>query len=200
MSKYIFKSYNSTFNNNYDIYDDINSDIYYDNENNIILVNNNYINNIKNEMEYIKQLLEDIDNKDKYVIINLSVCKYNSLKKIFEFINIYNNEIKEYLNVEEHENLSDVYDRNIPETLNLYLNEFNLTNNNDDNYKIYLNIIEFLNNSDYLQYEKLLDVFNFKIADFIYKIDKNVLITFLKKNNENTPEMIDEFINDLTYI
>ena len=168
--------------------------------NNDIIINDiQLINNIKKHMDYINQLLDD-DINTNTITINLNIISSEDFQKLIDFIPIINNNINKYLEVSDIENISDLYDRDIPIELEQYLSEFNNVNNFEIDYKTFQKLNIFLNHADYLQSDILCDVYNYKIADFIYKIDKSILDKILRMNTDYTDEIINEFFEDLSYI
>lgn len=202
MSFIIIKSKNSLNFNILDIHYN-NNDIEFNDTLKIIIISKNILLNIKNKIDYINQLL-DYNNNINENIINL-YCNYNNLKIIFNFslLDINNNIISNYfdnLNL-KNENVSSFNTNNMPLILKNFLSEFTINNIDDDNefYKFkYLN--ELMKDTDYLQYQLLYDVFEYKIADNYRIIDKNILKIFLKRNTNYSNYDIDNIINNCMYL
>jgi hypothetical protein len=202
MSFIIIKSKNSLNFNILDIHYN-NNDIEFNDTLKIIIISKNILLNIKNKIDYINQLL-DYNNNINENIINL-YCNYNNLKIIFNFslLDINNNIISNYfdnLNL-KNENVSSFNTNNMPLILKNFLYQFTINNIDDDNeyYKLkYLN--ELMKDADYLQYQLLYDVFEYKIADNYRIIDKNILKIFLKRNTNYSNYDIDNIINNCMYL
>jgi len=202
MSFIIIKSKNSLNFNILDIHYN-NNNIEFNDTLKIIIISKNILLNIKNKIDYINQLL-DYNNNINENIINL-YCNYNNLKIIFNFslLDINNNIISNYfdnLNL-KNENVSSFNTNNMPLILKNFLSEFTINNIDNDNeyYKFkYLN--ELMKDTDYLQYQLLYDVFEYKIADNYRIIDKNILKIFLKQNTNYSNYDIDNIINNCMYL
>jgi len=202
MSFIIIKSKNSLNFNILDIHYN-NNDIEFNDTLKIIIISKNILLNIKNKIDYINQLL-DYNNNINENIINL-YCNYNNLKIIFNFslLDINNNIISNYFDnlILKNENVSSFNTNNMPLILKNFLYQFTINNIDDDNeyYKLkYLN--ELMKDADYLQYQLLYDVFEYKIADNYRIIDKNILKIFLKRNTNYSNYDIDNIINNCMYL
>jgi len=207
MVKYLFLMNDS----NDDLFENNGNDVYYDDTNKVIIVNSpQSILNIKKQIGFVDQLLDDISTDVDIIKIPLLTLKYDCLKKIIQYVFINNKDIVDYLDIDDNENLSDLYERDIPDTLKDYLIEFEpvsidqksyTTETLDEDYIKYNYLKKLLYyNSDYLQYNDINDALQYAIANFMYKINKDVLKIFFKRNLDNTEDMINEFIDDLTYI
>jgi len=207
MVKYLFLMNDS----NDDLFENNGNDVYYDDTNKVIIVNSpQSILNIKKQIGFVDQLLDDISTDVDIIKIPLLTLKYDCLKKIIQYVFINNKDIVDYLDIDDNENLSDLYERDIPDTLKDYLIEFEpvsidqksyTTETLDEDYIKYNYLKKLLDYSYYyLQYNDINDALQYAIANFMYKINKDVLKIFFKRNLDNTEDMINEFIDDLTYI
>jgi len=159
----------------------------------LIKINNNNIEvNYNNliKIDYFYQLLEDRDyNEIKE--ININKVNYNNLKLILKFTEIENNEIKEYIN--NIEEVSEFMTSKMPIILVNYLEPFNIKNNKEYDKEIINMIIKFKEDCNYLQYDLLGDIIEYKWADNLRIINKDILKEILIENvNEINNNYNDE--------
>lgn len=180
-----------------------NNDIEFIDKFKIILISKNFILNIKNKIDYINQLF-DYNNYINENIINL-YCSFYNLKIIFNFtlLDINNSIIKTYfdnLNL-KNENVSSFNTNNMPIILKDFLSEFSINNiDSDIEYNKFIILNKLKKDADYLQYELLYNVLEYKIADNYRIIDKNILKIFLKRNTKYSNYDIDIIINNCMHL
>jgi len=153
-------------------------------------------NNIKvnidklNKIEFYRQLLEDRDIEDT-IDIEVKIISYDNMKLIIDFIDIDNQEIKDYF--KDIDQVSEYTTSLMPVSLVEYLKVFDVKNNFEYDSELFKRIIQLKENSNYLQYDMLGDVLEYKWADNYRVINKDILKEILIQNVNNV--MINEFSN-----
>ena len=147
------------------------------------------------KIEFYRQLLEDREI-DEILDIEVKLISYKNMKLILDFVEIENEEIKEYF--KDIDQVSEYTTSIMPEILVNYLKIFDVKNNFEYDSKLFKNIIELKENTNYLQYDMLGDVLEYKWADNYRVINKDILKEILIQNVNNV--MINEFSNDTTII
>lgn len=158
-------------------------------------------NNIKYDLdkllkiEFYRQLLEDRDI-DEVPDVEVKLISYENMKIILNFVEIDNEEIKEYF--KDIDQVSEYTTSIMPEILVDYLKIFDVKNEFEYDSEIFKKIVQLKENSNYLQYDMFGDVLEYKWADNYRVINKDVLKEILIQNVNNV--MINEFLNDKTII
>jgi hypothetical protein len=147
------------------------------------------------KIEFYRQLLEDRDI-DEVLDIEVKLISYENMKIILKFVEIDNEEIKEYF--KDIDQVSEYTTSIMPEILVDYLKIFDVKNDFEYDSNLFKKIIQLKENSNYLQYDIFGDVLEYKWADNYRVIDKDILKEILIQNVNNV--MINEFSNDTTII
>jgi len=141
-------------------------------------------------------LTEDREYED-YKEIELFKIDVNNFNLILEFTKIDNKEIRDYIN--DIEQVSYYKSSIMPLSLMNYLKPFDITNNKDYDKSIIDKLIRFKEDCNYLQYDLLGDVIEYKWADNYRIMDKENLNEILKDNINNIFENFKE-IDDESFI
>ena len=124
--------------------------------------NNDYLNVNYNDIikiPYFFQLLED-RTYDEYKELEINKIDINNFKLILDFIKIENQSIKDY--IKEIEQVSYYTTSIMPSSLNNYLSVFDIKNEKEHDTMIINKMISFKEDCNYLQYDLLGDVIEYK--------------------------------------
>jgi len=163
--------------------------------------NNDYLNVNYNDIikiPYFFQLLED-RTYDEYKELEVDKIDINNFKLILDFIKIENQSIKDY--IKEIEQVSYYTTSIMPSSLNNYLSIFDIKNEKKHDTMIINKMINFKEDCNYLQYDLLGDVIEYKWADNYRIMDRCLLKEILTENvhdvcNDLYKETDEIFIND----
>lgn len=161
--------------------------------------NNDYLNVNYNDIikiPYFFQLLED-RTYDEYKELEINKIDINNFKLILDFIKIENQSIKDY--IKEIEQVSYYTTSIMPSSLNNYLSVFDIKNEKEHDTMIINKMISFKEDCNYLQYDLLGDVIEYKWADNYRIMDRTNLNEILKDNINNIFENFKE-IDDESFI
>ena len=161
--------------------------------------NNDYLNVNYNDIikiPYFFQLLED-RTYDEYKELEVDKIDINNFKLILDFIKIENQSIKDY--IKEIEQVSYYTTSIMPSSLNNYLSIFDIKNEKKHDTMIINKMINFKEDCNYLQYDLLGDVIEYKWADNYRIMNKENLNEILKDNINNIFENFKE-IDDESFI
>lgn len=154
------------------------------------------------KIEFFRQLLEDREIEDDEVIdIEVKIVSYENMIHILNFVKIDCREIKDYF--KDIEQVSEYTTSIMPNILVDYLEVFDVKNNKKHDTELFKKIIKLKENTNYLQYDMMGDVLEYKWADNYRVINKDVLKEILIENVDNvmTTEFIDKdiiIVKDLT--
>jgi len=167
----------------------------FDNNIKIILKNNDYIiakyiDLIK--INYFQQLFED-RNYNEINEIKIDKIDKNNFKLILDFTKIDTNEIFDY--IYSIKQVSEKNTLNMPIILKKYLEIFSITHDKYKDMKIINNIIKFKNDCNFLQYDLLCDIIEYKWADNYRIMDKKILKEILTENIINNINYYNDVIN-----
>lgn len=148
------------------------------------------------KIPFFFQLLED-RNYDEYKELEIDKITIDNFKLILDFIKIENQSIKDY--IKEIEQVSYYTTSIMPSSLNNYLSIFDIKNDKNYDTMIINKMISFKEDCNYLQYDLLGDVIEYKWADNYRIMDKANLNEILKENINNIFENFKE-IDDESFI
>lgn len=134
------------------------------------------------KIPFLFQLTEDREYDD-YKEIELFKIDVNNFNLILEFTKIDNKEIRDYIN--DIEQVSYYKSSIMPLSLINYLKPFDITNNKDYDKLIIDKLIRFKEDCNYLQYDLLGDIIEYKWADNYRLMDKTNLKEILTENVAN---------------
>jgi hypothetical protein len=172
----------------------------------IILIPNKIINNLKQDILLINQLLDNIEyNNDEIITIPLKNILFEDMKFILKFYIIKNNDIINFI-IDLNENdkyVSSINTNNMPKCLQNFLNNYTIyntidifeINNIDNDYNKLKYIQNIIKISDYLQYDLLCDVMQYKYADNLRIINREILKIIMNRKSSN--DVIEQLIFDL---
>jgi hypothetical protein len=208
------------FDSNYNI-----NNLCYDENNNItileeektFLLSKNMISKLNKKIGLINQILDNIELKNKPIILPFNTIKFQDMKFILNFceIDCNYNEIETFINNinMNDEGVSSINTQNMPKIIKDYFKDYliyntinikELNNIELDYEKLkYLELI--IKISDYIQYDILCDITQYIYAENMRIINRDMLQIFIKRKlntNEYTYELnkILNFINDKTNI
>lgn len=137
------------------------------------------------KIPFLYQLLED-RTYDEMKEIYLNKIGINNFKLILDFVNIEDEQIRNYIH--DIYTVSSFNTLNMPEKLKLYLEQFDIKNDKEQDRTIIENLINLKEDCNYLQYDLLGDVIEYKWADNYRIMDRRILKEILEEN-------IEEIIN-----
>ena len=145
------------------------------------------------KIPFFFQLLEDRDYEE-YKEINLMKVDIDNFNLILEFTKIDNNEIRDYIN--NIEQVSYYKTSIMPQSLITFLKPFDIKNDKEYDKTIIDKIIRFKEDCNYLQYDLLGDIIEYKWADNYRLMDKNYLREILTENVVKIIGSLDYCCND----
>lgn len=166
----------------------------------IITISDNYIEIIKQKIILLHLMLENnIINEQKPIIIPFKKINYNDMKFVINFFKIDNDIINNFfkdLNKND-QCVSSTNSKNMPKMLIDFFNDYTITNTINiselKDIELDYNKLKYLENitqiADFLQYDLLCDASQYKYADNIRIINKNVLKLFMKDKLVNSDEI-----------
>jgi len=158
----------------------------------LILYDNHYIDaNYEDliKIPFLYQLLEDRTyNEMKEIYLNK--IEIDNFKLILDFVNIENEEIRNYM--DNIYTVSSFNTTNMPEKLKLYLEPFNIKNNKEYDRTIIEKLVNFKEDCNYLQYDLLGDVIEYKWADNYRIMDRQILKEILIENIQDMNNIDDK--------
>ena len=137
------------------------------------------------KIPFLYQLLED-RSYDEMKEIYLNKIGIDNFKLILDFVNIEDEQIRNYIH--DIYTVSSFNTLNMPEKLKLYLERFDIKNDKEQDRTIIENLINLKEDCNYLQYDLLGDVIEYKWADNYRIMDRRILKEILEEN-------IEEIIN-----
>lgn len=181
-------------NNNEDV-------IFFDNEK-IITISHNYMKIVKQKIILLHLMLENVANETETesIIIPFKKINYNDMKFVINFFKIDDDNINIFFNDlnKNDQSVSSVNTNNLPIILKDFFNDYTVTNTINiselkdielDCYKLkYLENITMI--ADYLQYDLLCDASQYKYADNIRIINRNLLTQIIKEKLIISDEII----------
>ena len=166
----------------------------------IITISFNYMEQIKQKIILLHLMLENIVNNKDPIIIPFKQISYNDMKFVINFCNIEDNNINIFfkdLNKND-QSVSSTNTNKMPIILKHFFNDYTIINTIniselkdielDYNKLSYLENMTFI--ADYLQYDLLCDALQYKYADNIRIINRNLLTQIIKEKLINSEEII----------
>lgn len=179
-------------NNNEDV-------IFFDNEK-IITISHNYMKIVKQKIILLHLMLENVVNETESIIIPFKKINYNDMKFVINFFKIDDNNINIFFNDlnKNDQSVSSVNTNNLPNILKDFLNDYTVTNTINiselKDIELDYNKLSYLENitmiADYLQYDLLCDAVQYKYADNIRIINRNLLTQIIKEKLIISDEII----------
>jgi hypothetical protein len=174
----------------------------------IIIISDNYIEIIKQKIILLYIMLDSITNESIPIIIPFKNINYNDMKFVINFIKIDNDIINNFfkdLNKND-QYVSSINTKNMPKMLIDFFDDYTIINtiNISELIDIELdyNKLKYLEKitqiADFLQYDLLCDALQYKYADNIRIINKDLLKLFMKNKLLNLDEInkIYDYINN----
>jgi hypothetical protein len=177
----------------------------------IITISFNYMEQIKQKIILLHLMLENIVNNKDPIIIPFKQISYNDMKFVINFCNIEDNNINIFfkdLNKND-QSVSSTNTNRMPNILKHFFNDYTITNtiniNELKDIELDCNKLKYLENmtiiADYLQYDILCDALQYKYADNIRIINRNLLKQIIKEKLIMSDEIIkiNNFLDNTNY-
>jgi len=189
-----------------------NEDIIFFEEEKIITISYNYMEQIKQKIILLHLMLDNINvNEIHPIIIPFKKINYNDMKFVINFLKIDNNDINIFfkdLNKND-QSVSSINTNKMPNILKNFFNDYTITNTIQiselKDIELDCNKLKYLENitmiADYLQYDILCDASQYKYADNIRIINRNLLTQIIKEKLIMSDEIIkiNNFLNNTNY-
>jgi hypothetical protein len=189
-----------------------NEDIIFFEEEKIITISYNYMEQIKQKIILLHLMLDNIIvNEIHPIIIPFKKINYNDMKFVINFLKIDNNDINIFfkdLNKND-QSVSSINTNKMPNILKNFFNDYTVTNTIQiselKDIELDCNKLKYLENitmiADYLQYDILCDALQYKYADNIRIINRNLLTQIIKEKLIMSDEIIkiNNFLNNTNY-
>jgi hypothetical protein len=178
-----------------------NEDIIFFEEEKIITISYNYMEQIKQKIILLHLMLDNIIvNEIHPIIIPFKKINYNDMKFVINFLKIDNNDINIFfkdLNKND-QSVSSINTNKMPNILKNFFNDYTVTNTIQiselKDIELDCNKLKYLENitmiADYLQYDILCDASQYKYADNIRIINRNLLTQIIKEKLIMSDEII----------
>ena len=189
-----------------------NEDVIFLDTEKIITISYNYMEKIKQKIILLHLMLENnIENENEAIIIPFKHISYNDMKFVINFLKIDDSIIDIFfkdLNKND-QSVSSINTKKMPNILKHFFNDYTITNTIniselkdielDYNKLKYLEKITII--ADYLQYDLLCDASQYKYADNIRIINRNLLTQIIKEKLIISDEIIkiNNFLDSSNY-
>lgn len=178
-----------------------NEDVIFFEEEKIITISYNYMEQIKQKIILLHLMLDNnIVNEIHPIIIPFKKINYNDMKFVIDFLKIDDNDINIFfkdLNKND-QSVSSINTNKMPNILKNFFNDYTITNTIQiselKDIELDYNKLKYLENitmiADYLQYDILCDALQYKYADNIRIINRNLLTQIIKEKLIMSDEII----------
>lgn len=207
---YIIECLDSEYNIS-NIINNNNEDVIFLEKEKIIIISHNYMEQIKQKIILLHLMFENIVNELETIIIPFKKISYNDMKFIINFSKIDDNNINIFFNDlnKNDQSVSSVNTNKMPNILKNFFNDYTVTNTINiselKDIELDCNKLKYLENitmiADFLQYDILCDASQYKYADNIRIINRNLLTQIIKEKLIMSDEIIkiNNFLDSSNY-
>jgi hypothetical protein len=184
-----------------------NEDLIFFDKEKIITISDNYIEKIKQKIILLNLMLDNNITND-IIIIPFKQINYNDMKFVINFVKIDDDNINNFfkdLNKND-QSVSSTNTKKMPNILKNFFNDYTISNTTHiselKDIELDYDKLKYLENitriADYLQYDLLCDASQYKYADNIRIINRNLLKKMIKENLLKSDEIIKicDYVNN----
>ena len=188
-----------------------NEDVIFLEKEKIITISYNYMEKIKQKIILFNLMLDNTVNEIYPIVIPLKQISYNDMKFIINFVKINDNNINIFFNDlnKNDQSVSSINTKKMPDILKDFFNDYTITNTINilelKDIELDCNKLKYLENmtiiADYLHYDLLCDALQYKYADNIRIINRNLLTQIIKEKLIISDEIIkiNNFLDNSNY-
>jgi hypothetical protein len=177
----------------------------------IITISHNYMEQIKQKIILLQLMVENIVNELETIIIPFKKISYNDMKFVINFSKIDDDNINIFFNDlnKNDQSVSSINTNKMPNILKIFFNDYTITNTINiselKDIELDCNKLKYLENitliADFLQYDILCDASQYKYADNIRIINRNLLTQIIKEKLIMSDEIIkiNNFLDSSNY-